>query len=162
MIFLLPSKIIYPFIPLTHVGVRRPTAALAAELRDLKASVKSYESAIQQLGGAVRETPNRSAPRASRAGERLEDRILSEIQTANGTNARLLAAKLTEEGRPTGETTVSSLISRLKKDGKVVRRNDGLVYGAGWPDQVTNSPVHDPVKIFHDDDSEAWSDIDDL
>lgn len=123
-------------------------AALTTELRDLKLSVKSYESAIQQLGGAIQETPNRSAPRASRAGERLEDRILAEIQVADGTNARLLAVKLTEEGRPTRETTVSSLISRLKKDGKIVRRENGMVYGAGWPSHsALQSP---PIETSED------------
>jgi chromosome segregation ATPase len=133
-------------------------AALTAELRDLKVSVKSYESAIEQLGGAVHETPNRIAPRASRAGERLEDRILAEIQAANGTNARLLATKLTDEGRRTGETTVSSLISRLKKDGKIVRRDDGLFYGVGWPPPIPNNSMN----MFNPNDSRGLSDLDDL
>jgi len=121
----------------------KAAAELAAALvvvRDLKANIKAYESAISVLTGAVVVADTQSSGRIT-----LRDMILSRVRDSSGTTSSKVAAELTEGGRQTGETTVSSIFSRLKADGLIERR-DGL-----WFATNKKAPDVSASEAFDDD-----------
>lgn len=95
-------------------------ATLFAQVRDLKANIKAYDHAISVLTGAPTITDDSGSGRIT-----LRDMILARVRESSGTTSPRVAAELTNGGRVTGETTVSSIFSRLKGEGLIERR-EGL------------------------------------
>ena len=97
-------------------------AAIQDEQRQLRARVRELDDALARLGDT-------SPTRSSRPGT-LQDRVAALVaESSNGTTALELAKRLTEEGRETANTTVSSILSRLRQAGRV--HKNGAYWFAG-------------------------------
>lgn len=107
-------------------------SSLTAQIGDAKANIAAYESAIAQLQNERAVVVPAAEPatplRTSTPGERVIDLVFAEIQNANGISTAAITENLTNGGRPTDRKTVSSLVSKLRKQGKVKRHDNGLFY----------------------------------
>lgn len=88
-------------------------------LKDARAKQKSIDEALALLTGQP--IPERGK---SGGGPRLNDLILDTLKVDGmGQTPAEIAELLTESGRETANTTVSSMLSRMKKDGEAENRD---------------------------------------
>lgn len=87
---------------------------LAAQLREVRAAIKELDEAILVLSG------HKPEPAMKSVGPNLESLILAQLATVSpgGSSPKQIADLITAAGRPTGETSVSSALSRMKTAGK--------------------------------------------
>ena len=95
--------------------LQRERDQLAEQVKGLRSQMRAIDAAIQQLSGNDPE-----AVRTSRlSGPTLAKRVVDVLHDSpDGMTPQEIAEKLTENGRQTGNTTVSSILSRLSKAGK--------------------------------------------
>lgn len=124
--------------------LRREREAAAEEAKGLRVRIKELDAAIALLDAQA--TQQKSGPKGD--GD-LNSQVLDILaKESAGLIAKDIAAKLTQGGRPTGDASVSSTLSRLKSDGKV--RNDRGVWFV-----VNEAPTDDWANP-----SEDWGDSD--
>ncbi|MBD8892096.1 hypothetical protein [Roseibium litorale] len=93
-------------------------------VRDLNRKVKEIDAAIFHLigDGDVPVTESARQPRGS--GPRLANLVAQALpRDGAGTTALEISKQLTDAGRETTNTTVSSILSRMRKDGTAVKKN---------------------------------------
>jgi hypothetical protein len=99
--------------------LRRERDEATEQIRVLRTRIRDLESAIGVLEGQ---------PVAARAGKGSGDLKISVLQKLKeagfeGGTPKELADAFTREGRPTSDASVSSTLSRLKGESKVLNRN---------------------------------------
>lgn len=122
----------------------------AETLKFAKAKQKSLEEALEVLTGQPIITPE--------SGPTLKEQIL-ELLTPDGMGLAPveIAAQLTESGRETGNTTVSSTLSRMKKEGVVVKRG-GKWFLPSNPEVSQDTPRSPPaVPLATQNNDDSWA-----
>ncbi|MER9080037.1 hypothetical protein [Mesorhizobium sp. M0220] len=111
---------------------------MQAELKDAKASLRSIEDAISQLTGVP-------SPAARSEGPTLKDLILNQLEFDRDQTPLEIANALTASGRETSNTSVSSILSRLKMDRLVEKAGDGWkkIRDAKGPDVDASEPFEE-------------------
>lgn len=118
---------------------------MQAALKELRATLRSLEQAIVQLTG---ELPTKTV--SAGAGPTLNEMILALLSVdGEGHTPASIAETLTAHGRETQNTTVSSVLSRLKRSGEAEKR-DGFWYlvkekepprGGSYPEEEAGAEV---------------------
>jgi hypothetical protein len=98
---------------------------VASEIEDMQARLKEARHALRSIEDAIAMLTGAPAPSMRSDGPTLKELILEHL-TGDGPGKTPLeiANSLTAAGRETGNTTVSSILSRLKGEGAVEKRND--------------------------------------
>lgn len=91
---------------------------MQAELKDAKTALRSIDDAISQLTGVP-------SPALRPEGPTLKDLILAQLDFERDQTPLEIASALTASGRDTSNTSVSSILSRLKVDGLVEKTGEG-------------------------------------
>ena len=98
--------------------------SLKNRLNELNTAIKDYNIAIKSLGGNVKSSVGNKNIRP--AGSNLKVQIADLLKSnQNGLSPKEIADKLTESGRPTKNTTVSSSLALLKKSGDITKSKSG-------------------------------------
>lgn len=117
---------------------------LNAQLREKRPQLKDLEAAIESLGGG--ELIEKSAPKRNYGGPTLKELIIDSLpESGAGTTAIEIANKLTENGRPTKNTAVSSTLSRLSREGEAVKKA-GKWFKANYGHQTAQESSVDDKK----------------
>ena len=123
----------------------RHISDMAEALKSAKAKQKSLADALAVLTGQP------ASPHTSRStgdsGPTLKEQILDFLAPDGmGLSPSEIASLLTENGRETGNTTVSSTLSRMKKEGIVVKR------GGKWFLPQSDTLQHEDDLPYDEDD----------
>jgi hypothetical protein len=132
--------------------LRRERDEAAEQIRVLRTRIRDLESAIGVLEGQP------VASRQGRGAGDLKISVLNKLKEAGaeGGTPKELADGFTREGRPTSDASVSSTLSRLKGETKVINRN-GRWFAANAPSD-SQAPVQagNPLsRVPH------WDEVDD-
>lgn len=129
--------------------LRRERDEAAEQIRALRARIRDLDAAIGVLEGQP------IVSKSGRGSGDLKNSVLSklaEIGSAGGT-PKELADSLTKEGRVTSDASVSSTLSRLKAESKVINRGGRWFAASDFADsQNSESPDSSPVM---------WDELDD-
>ncbi|MBA3448641.1 MAG: hypothetical protein H0T56_13765 [Pseudaminobacter sp.] len=108
---------------------------MQAELKDAKSALKSVDEAIAHLTGAP-------APNFRQDGPTLKELILEQISEEGGKTPLEIAHAITTAGRETSNTSVSSILSRLRADKLVDKTGDRWtkLSNAKGSDALTSEP----------------------
>ncbi|RWD60442.1 MAG: hypothetical protein EOS36_21050 [Mesorhizobium sp.] len=91
--------------------------AMQADLKEAKSNLRSLEEAIAQLTGAP-------APPLRSEGPTLKELILEQLDGLEGKTPLEIANAISAAGRETSNTSVSSILSRLRADGLADKDGD--------------------------------------
>jgi hypothetical protein len=110
--------------------LRRERDEAAEQIRTLRLRIKDLEAAISVLEGQPL-----SAKQGRGAGD-LKLSVLKQLTESfrEGGTPKQIADALTSEGRPTSDASVSSTLSRLKAESKVINRNGNWFAANGTSD----------------------------
>jgi hypothetical protein len=127
--------------------LRRERDDAAEQIRILRTRIRDLDSAIGILEGHPKESGSGKGSGDLKLG------VLNKLKDAasSGGTPKEIADALTREGRATSDASVSSTLSRLKGEAKVINRN-GRWFAANADDdsQAGESPPH----------AHAWDDLD--
>ena len=116
----------------------RHISEMTEALKAAKAKHKSLEDALTLLTGQP--ALSHTSRSTGESGPTLKDQILDLLATDRmGLAPAEIARLLTEKGRETGNTTVSSTLSRMKKEGVVVKHGGKWFLPQGNTSQGGNS-----------------------
>lgn len=138
--------------------LRRERDQAKDQMAALKLRVRELESAIALIEGSAAG----AGQRPGRDGD-LKDRVLDLVTAAGaeGSTPRAMAAQLTASGRATSDASVSSTLSRLKKDQKVYNER-GLWFASSVERPVQQRVVgfidSECARPFFEDEGEAGDD----
>lgn len=116
---------------------------LSEQIRDAKNNLRSVEHALQTLTG--------DTPSADQSDGTVRERVLNALPPAGsaGLTPKDIADRLTAAGRPTTNTTVSSILSRLKDENLAVKLLQG-----GWVAASQNEESRETRPSQQDDGGE--------
>lgn len=108
---------------------------LQADLKEAKAALRSLDDAISQLTGAP-------APPLRPDGPTLKELVLDQLDEVDGKTPLEIANAISVTGRETTNTSVSSILSRLRADGLVDKNGDkwSKLLERKGPDAPTSEP----------------------
>ncbi|RWP58003.1 hypothetical protein [Mesorhizobium sp.] len=116
---------------------------MQADLKDAKVALRSIDDAIAHLTGAPATT-------ARSEGPTLKELILEQLSVDRDLTPLEIASALSASGRETSNTSVSSILSRLKADGLAEKAGDGWkkIENAKGSDAQTSEPFEEmgPVR----------------
>jgi hypothetical protein len=118
--------------------LRRERDQAKEQINALRARVREMDDAINLLEGNVGNSPS------AKADGDLKDMVFQLVVGAGkvGTTPRDIAQKLSMNGRPTSDASVSSTLSRLKRDDNKVYNDRGYWYPVSEraPENVERPP----------------------
>ncbi|HEX8580453.1 MAG TPA: hypothetical protein VF655_12790 [Allosphingosinicella sp.] len=131
--------------------LRREREDAAEQIRALRLRIRDLDAAISVL----EDQPLATKP--GRSGGDLKSTVLKQLleDFSGGGTPKELADALTRQGRATSDASVSSTLSRLKGESKVINRN-GRWFAANRPADAFLSESADP-DFGH---SAGWDDLD--
>jgi hypothetical protein len=132
--------------------LRRERDDAAEQIRILRTRIRDLESAIGVLEGQP------IAGRQGRGTGDLKVNVLNKLKEAGteGGTPKELADAFTREGRPTSDASVSSTLSRLKGESKVINRNGRWFAASAPPDPQTERSEAENLGL-----APNWDEIDD-
>lgn len=120
------------------------------QIRTLRGRIRDLESAISVLEAQP------TAPRAGRNSADLKTGVLAKLGQfgEHGATPRELADVFTQEGRATSDASVSSTLSRLKADGKVLNQG-GRWFAADKAQPAAGSSLPPPPASSWEEDDDV-------
>ena len=116
---------------------------LKARVAEKRLVLRSYEDAIQQLGGGIEPEETAESNGAAPTLKQLIIDSLPALVGSSGTTPGDIARQITSTGRITKPETVSSYLTRLKKAGIAIKKK-GRFYRTKTADNSLDQP-NDPA-----------------
>lgn len=139
--------------------LRRERDDAAEQIRALRARIRDLDNAIGVLEGQP------LISKVGRGSGDLKQIVLTHLERdGGGDTPKEIAEALTSQGRPTTDATVSSTLSRLKGESKVINRSGRWFAAKTLPDSQSaeSDLAHASLSDEQLTNSSEWDDLDDV